>query len=305
MSFLDGEDILATDYIIQVVAGETLATRDAVYISDADGKAYKTDQDDLTKIGFVGFVVLGVSAAATVNILPWGVMGGFSSLTPNALYYLSATAGAITVTKPANFKIVAKAISATAIHIWQAPTERIRVYTSSDTWTKPGGLLFIDIECQAPGGTGGGGSGSNWGAAGGGSGGYARKRAYPADLAATETVTIGATTSFTLVGTDVSCTSGGNASTTTPGTGGSASGGDVNIAGNSGAYGKSGAGEEICGSGASSPLGIGGGGRGSSGAGVSASGYGAGGGGALNTGSSNSFSGGSSSPGIIIVKEYY
>ncbi len=175
----------------------------------------------------------------------------------------------------------------------------VKTYTSSDTWTKPANLKYIVVRVQAPGGNGGNGSGSDTGASGGGSGGYSEKLYSAEDLDATESPTIGATTSFK----DVSCTAGGNASGLTPGTAGNASGGDLNIPGRAGETGQSGAGQEVGAAGADSMLGIGGGAT-QSGNGMSAVGYGAGGGGAAQTGGGGA-SGGSGAPGYITLTEYF
>lgn len=121
-------DILATDFIIATTAGEALSARDAVYISTADGKAYKCDADDVTKIGFVGFAQEAAALNAAVNIINSGVATGFSGLTIGAQYFVSATAGAITTTKPTNYKIVGTAVSATVIRIADYLTERVTTY---------------------------------------------------------------------------------------------------------------------------------------------------------------------------------
>jgi hypothetical protein len=68
-------------------------------------------------------------------------------------------------------------------------------YTTSGsphTWTKLGGLLFIDVELWAGGGSGGwrNDAGGRVGAGGGGA--YIKKRFYASELGSTETVTIGA-----------------------------------------------------------------------------------------------------------------
>ena len=188
------------------------------------------------------------------------------------------------------------------------------VYTSGATWTKPSGLLYVEVE--GLGGGGGGGNVTTTGRAGGGggAGGYARKLIAAASLGATETVTIGAggasasaggTTSF---GAHITCNGGsaGQANTATlatGGAGGSASGGDVNITGQSGFVGTNASSIIVGGMGASSQLGAGGAQRITEAAGNAASGYGAGGGGTF-TNAANSNAGGAGSAGIIIVTEY-
>lgn len=185
-----GQDGDASDFTIVAEAGEDLSARDAVYISSSDGKAYKCDADDLTKIGFAGFVIVSATTGNDVYILTWGIMNGFTGLTVNAVYYLSGTAGAITATKPTNYKVVAKAMTTTTIRIVTEPTTRVRVYTANDTWTKPAGLIKIKVQVQAAGG--GSGSCDNGTTASGASGAYTEGEIYANDLSATETVTVGA-----------------------------------------------------------------------------------------------------------------
>ena len=48
------QTIAASDFVIVTTAGEALSARDAVYISSTDGKAYKCDADDTTKLAFRG-----------------------------------------------------------------------------------------------------------------------------------------------------------------------------------------------------------------------------------------------------------
>lgn len=126
-----GQPITPSDFIFQLTAGEALSARDAVYLNTSDGKVYKCDADDLTKIGFIGFAQEAASLNASVNVIYDGHMPGFSGLTINATYYLSATNGEITATKPTNFKIVGVAISASIIRISKEPTKRVRVYTAN------------------------------------------------------------------------------------------------------------------------------------------------------------------------------
>lgn len=144
-------DILASDFIITLVAGEALSARDAVYILTSDGKAYKCDADDSTKIGFIGFTEEACSSGANINIRTAGIMPGFSGLTINAPYYVSATNGAITATKPTNYKLVGIALSATVIKIAEYSTIQIVIFDpsadlGSDTTrfdiTNPAGSTF-------------------------------------------------------------------------------------------------------------------------------------------------------------------
>ena len=208
----------------------------------------------------------------------------------------------------------------------------MRVYTADATWTKPDGLKYVVVEV-----IGAGGGGSTRGTqgkttiagAGGGGGGYSRKRILAASLGATETVTVGiggtasktgstntdgstgGTSSF---GSHCSANGGGGgqkydgvAPATTlsvGGSGGTATGGDVNVTGSKAADNSSANGLD----GAVPALGFGSGGAGArttSTAIVNNSNgnlYGGGGGGGFTTGTNNA---GSGADGIVIVYEFF
>jgi hypothetical protein len=188
--------------------------------------------------------------------------------------------------------------------------KEIEYFTSGGTWTKPAGLQYVEVEVQGAGGNGAGGSSGAF--AGGGSGAYTRKKILASALGATETVTIGGIGSATSFGSHLSCNSGTSASTITPGEGGTvATAGDFSVAGVNGIGGftDSVSSRRNGGNGASSFLGNGGAG-GSSGSGSTqfelghpGTGYGSGGGGA--SAGTTSRAGGSGTPGIVIVHEYF
>jgi len=193
------------------------------------------------------------------------------------------------------------------------PDPIVRLYTSNDTWSKPAGLKYIEVETQAGGGgAGSSGPSTNDAAAGAGAGGYARKLIPAASLGANETVTVAAAGVGGISGNG---TNGGNSSfgshlsanggslstraSSTPGDGGTATGGDINIPGQDGGLKAS----AISGFGGSSMLGFGG--RQVSGAaqGKVGKGYGSGGSGGSNSGGEQN--GGAGTQGIVIVIEHY
>jgi hypothetical protein len=81
-------------------AGGSMNVGDCVYIA-ADGDVEVTDADSISTTWLVGLVV-GTPSGATaivagnaVDVVVYGPVAGFSSLTPGALGYVSGTAGAI------------------------------------------------------------------------------------------------------------------------------------------------------------------------------------------------------------------
>ena len=95
------------------VAGETLATGNAVVIKDADGLAYKADANVSTLRPAVGVIGMGGTTGQTVEIVLYGIIAGYSSLTESAPGYLSETPGAITQSAPSWSQQVGLAISST------------------------------------------------------------------------------------------------------------------------------------------------------------------------------------------------
>jgi len=97
------------------VAGEDTdgtTTPQAVFISDGTngltaGRYYKGDANNYTdgRKRFDGFVKSNIATAASDFIITEGVVDGFSGLTEGEYYYLSTTAGGVTLTDTGIFSI--------------------------------------------------------------------------------------------------------------------------------------------------------------------------------------------------------
>lgn len=180
---------------------------------------------------------------------------------------------------------------------------------TAQTYTKPAGLKYAVVEAQGAGAAGLGAGANHLGTRGGGAGAYSKKTFEADDIGATETVYVGP-------GGVSAASDDGNASgaitvfgalLTAPGgsgrTGGTASGGDVNISGQSGQDVMNSA--QLGATGGNSMLGFGGQAAtadGGVGAGV---GYGAGGSGVSGDGTNAAAAAGAGAQGVIIVTEFY
>lgn len=103
-----------------VTAGETIngATLPVpVYKSTADGEYYACDGNDNAKNEYVGFAITNGTDGNPIIVQFSGIVGGFSSLTAGALYYVSDTAGVLATTPGTNYILVGVAISTTQILI--------------------------------------------------------------------------------------------------------------------------------------------------------------------------------------------
>ena len=108
-------------------AGEALTTNDAVYLYAGDGgrtagRWYKSDADNdyssITASG-LGMVPASIALAATGSIRITGRVTGLAGLSTGTVYYISATAGAITSSAPANARPIAVADSSTSVILSQ------------------------------------------------------------------------------------------------------------------------------------------------------------------------------------------
>jgi len=86
---------------ISLVAGEALASGNAVYVDSSTGKVFKAVANQtLEKATVIGFAQANASLNATTDILIGGALAT-TGLTASTFYFLSAaSAGAITATPP-------------------------------------------------------------------------------------------------------------------------------------------------------------------------------------------------------------
>ncbi len=94
-------------------AGETLTTGNVVMLADADGYAYKADANDAALRPAIGIIGKGGATGAKVEIIVFGILSGWSSLTEGGPGYLSETAAAVTQSAPAYSQQVGQAITST------------------------------------------------------------------------------------------------------------------------------------------------------------------------------------------------
>lgn len=144
--------------IVSLTAGENLTALDPVYVKAADGKAYRAKTGGTSaEAVFFAFALTSVSSGASVNVLCFGYMDGFSSLTIGARYYLGATYGTITATyaSGSNPALVGIAVSATTmlVGVPQAPgpltvvkTKTANESVASSTVLQNDDVLFIPVE---------------------------------------------------------------------------------------------------------------------------------------------------------------
>lgn len=100
-------------------AGENLSAGDLVYYNTSDAnKLYKADADAVGKMA-VGYVLAAATTGNAAVIYLEGINDQLSGLTKGVHYYLSATAGGLTPTKPSSagqiVQYVGIAISTTAL----------------------------------------------------------------------------------------------------------------------------------------------------------------------------------------------
>ena len=110
---------------ITATAGEALAAGDATYLSDGTGSLtagrwYQADADNAyesSTAGIVGFATAAIASAGTGTVRIAGRISGLSGLISGEFYYVSATAGALTGTPPANQRFLGEADSTTTLDL--------------------------------------------------------------------------------------------------------------------------------------------------------------------------------------------
>jgi len=122
-----------TDLDISGVAGEALTAGKAVYLSAGDGgrtagRWYLADADLVyasTGADALGMVTTDLAIGETGSIRRAGRVTGLSGLTAGAVYYISATAGAITATAPTNARRAGVADSTTSLVFGEVRNTRL------------------------------------------------------------------------------------------------------------------------------------------------------------------------------------
>jgi hypothetical protein len=104
---------------ITATAGEALAAGDFVYLNGS-GAVLKADATTFAKRA-MGYVLSSVANAGTATVFFDESNSSLSGLTPGGMYYLSATAGAATLTAPTTsgqfVQELGIATSATSLHV--------------------------------------------------------------------------------------------------------------------------------------------------------------------------------------------
>lgn len=112
----------SADTDVSGTAGENLSAGDAVYLADGTGgtttgRWYKTDADAVassTGAQALGFATAAINTGSSGTIRVNGRITGLAGLTAGSLYYISATAGALTTTAPTFARTILQADSTTA-----------------------------------------------------------------------------------------------------------------------------------------------------------------------------------------------
>lgn len=121
----------SADVDVSAVAGENLASGEVVYLSDGGGGAtsgrwYRADADQTYSSNLapaLGVANAAISTGSTGTVRRVGRVTGLTGLVAGSLYYASATAGALTATKPTNARSVGTADSTTTLILAPSDTD--------------------------------------------------------------------------------------------------------------------------------------------------------------------------------------
>lgn len=344
LSVVNGGPVTLNAVAVSGLAGETVSAGQLLYFKSADARWYKALSSDAAAMQSPLGISQGSGTAGnsiTNGILVRGLDSNQSGLSAGSNYYATTTAGSISTATSS--RAVGRAKSITELYFdttFQQPSQTgdntftgtntftgqinysgaatvfasssIVTFTASSTYSKPSNLKYISIEIIGGGGAGGGANSGTAAAGGGGGGGAYLKKIIGASLLTASTPVViggggipvasatGGNGQSSAFGSFATSTGGLGGTTTTGGVAGSATGGDLNISGQDGGNNMS---TSFSGKGGDSILGSGGQTVTNS-AGKPGSGYGGGGGGAQD-GSSGSRLGGSGSPGIVIITQYF
>lgn len=112
------------DLDVSCTAGEALSAGDAAYLCAGGncataGRWYKADADALFSAtgSEIGFATAAIASGSAGSCRMAGRLTGLSGLTTGSPYYVSSTAGAITLTPPTNTRYVGRADSTTSLII--------------------------------------------------------------------------------------------------------------------------------------------------------------------------------------------
>jgi fructose-specific component phosphotransferase system IIB-like protein len=338
-SQLDGKQATITGAATTITSSNLTASR--AVVSDSSGKV-AISATTATEIGYLSGVTSSVQTQFSnkANLSGGNTFTGKQVMTPSATDPgLNLGSVATDPSAPANGDVWYNSTSGD-VKIRQGGVTVVerniigkQVLTSGTTYTPTAGAKYVDAILVGGGGGGGGVTGANAsvGAGGGGGSGAVLTVFTALTGAATYTIAIGAfgaggsgtTPTAGTAGTATTLTIGATTYTAPGGSGGAqqtagtaaaivaggagaavATGGTINLTGQSGYYGLRSSGTVgVSGRGADSPYGAGGASVTAAGAGNAATGYGAGGSGGFSTANVNR-AGGNGAPGVIIITEY-
>ncbi|HEX6038866.1 hypothetical protein [Longimicrobium sp.] len=200
----------ASDVDVEVTFGTTVAAEEWVYLSAGDGgnttgRWYLTDADlsyASVSAPMLGIALTGGDAGDTGTVRVVGRMTGLSGLVAGTVYYLSATAGAVTSTAPTSTGNVRRVLMAdgttSGLILDQSWASDVQTFAASGTYYKPNTATFVRVVAYGAGGGGGGGAGGEAAGqvaqegAGGGGGARVERTFLASDISASVAVTIGA-----------------------------------------------------------------------------------------------------------------